>query len=94
LLPTVTPVWDDVDRPEITLAEVLEVELPLLRPFVTGFGVTDSRHTVLAHVVAADGVEGWGEGPALDHPTTSRTRPRAPSRVCATTRCRSRSAHR
>ena len=64
----VVGVRDDVERPEITLAEVLEVELPLLRPFVTGFGVTDSRHTVLVHLVAADGVEGWGEGPALDHP--------------------------
>jgi O-succinylbenzoate synthase len=68
LLPTVTEAGVDVDRPEVRLAEVLEVELPLLRPFVTGFGVTDSRHTVLAHLVAADGVEGWGEGPALDHP--------------------------
>jgi O-succinylbenzoate synthase len=65
---TVAGLGDDVERPEITLAEVLEVELPLLRPFVTGFGVTDSRHTVLVHLVAADGVEGWGEGPALDHP--------------------------
>ena len=34
-------------RAPIRLAEVLEVQLPLLRPFVTGFGVTDKRHTVL-----------------------------------------------
>jgi O-succinylbenzoate synthase len=52
----------------LAAAEVLEVRLPLLRPFVTGFGVTDFRHTVLVHLVDADGNEGWGEGPALDHP--------------------------
>src|SRR3954469_20951007 len=52
----------------IRVAEVLEVRLPLLRPFVTGFGVTDQRHTVLVHMVDAAGLEGWGEGPALDHP--------------------------
>jgi O-succinylbenzoate synthase len=68
LQPTTSGLGDDVEHPAVTLAEVLEVELPLLRPFVTGFGVTDSRHTVLVHLVAADGVEGWGEGPALDHP--------------------------
>ncbi|MDQ1663034.1 MAG: o-succinylbenzoate synthase [Blastococcus sp.] len=42
--------------------------LPLLKPFVTGFGVTASRQTVLVHLTDADGNEGWGEGPALDHP--------------------------
>jgi o-succinylbenzoate synthase len=65
-----TPVEDenDVERAPIRLAEVLEVRLPLLRPFVTGFGVTGTRHTVLVHLVDAAGVEGWGEGPALDHP--------------------------
>jgi len=62
------PAFVDIERPPLHLAEVLVVRLPLLAPFVTGFGVTDSRHTVLVHVVGADGVEGWGEGPALDHP--------------------------
>lgn len=66
------------DRPPIRLAEVQEVTLPLLRPFVTGFGVTDTRRTVLVHLVDEAGNEGWGEGPALDHPfylpdTTSTT---------------------
>lgn len=56
------------DRAPIVWAEVREVALPLLRPFVTGFGVTDSRRTVLVHFRDADGYEGWGEGPALDHP--------------------------
>lgn len=54
--------------PPVRVAEVLEVALPLLQPFVTGFGVTDSRHTVLVHLVDEAGHEGWGEGPALDHP--------------------------
>lgn len=49
-------------------AEVLEVALPLLRPFVTGFGVTDTRRTVLIHLRDEEGHEGWGEAPALDHP--------------------------
>src|SRR3954451_22253258 len=52
----------------IRFTEVLEVRLPLLKPFVTGFGVTDSRRTVLVHLVDEDGGEGWGEAAALDHP--------------------------
>ena len=52
----------------IAHAEVLEVALPLLRPFVTGFGITATRSTVLVHLTDENGVEGWGEGPALDHP--------------------------
>jgi O-succinylbenzoate synthase len=56
------------ERAPVVLAEVREVSLPLLKPFVTGFGVTDSRRTVLVHLRDADGNEGWGEGPALDHP--------------------------
>jgi o-succinylbenzoate synthase len=56
------------ERAPVVLAEVREVSLPLLKPFVTGFGVTDTRRTVLVHLRDADGNEGWGEGPALDHP--------------------------
>jgi O-succinylbenzoate synthase len=52
----------------VVLAEVLEVSMPLLKPFVTGFGVTDTRRTVIVHLRDADGNEGWGEAPALDHP--------------------------
>lgn len=62
----------------VARAEVLEVSLPLLAPFVTGFGTTDSRRSVLVHLVGEDGAEGWGEAAALDHPfylpdTTSAT---------------------
>jgi O-succinylbenzoate synthase len=56
------------DRAPIVHAEVLQVALPLLKPFITGFGVTATRQTVLVHLRDADGNEGWGEGPALDHP--------------------------
>lgn len=42
--------------------------MPLKEPFVTGFGSTDTRHTVLVHLTDADGHEGWGEAAALDHP--------------------------
>jgi O-succinylbenzoate synthase len=67
-----------VSPASIAFAEVLEVRLPLLKPFVTGFGTTDSRRTVLVRLVDTDGREGWGEGAALDHPfylpdTTSST---------------------
>jgi O-succinylbenzoate synthase len=56
------------ERAPILLAEVRQVAMPLLKPFVTGFGVTDTRHTVLVHLRDEDGHEGWGEAPALDHP--------------------------
>ena len=55
-------------RAPVVLAEVRQVALPLLKPFVTGFGVTDTRQTVVVHLRDEDGNEGWGEGPALDHP--------------------------
>lgn len=53
---------------DIVRAEALEVRMALKEPFVTGFGSTDSRRTVLVHLVDADGAEGWGEAAALDHP--------------------------
>jgi o-succinylbenzoate synthase len=56
------------ERAPIVHAEVLEIALPLLRPFVTGFGITATRRTMLVHLRDENGVEGWGEGPALDHP--------------------------
>jgi len=68
----------EAPTPPVERAAVLEVALPFLKAFVTGFGATSSRHTVLVHVVDAEGAEGWGEAPALDHPyylpeTTSTT---------------------
>jgi o-succinylbenzoate synthase len=62
----------------IARAEVLEVQMAMKEPFVAGYGSTDTRRTVLVHLVDADGTEGWGEAAALDHPfylpdTTSTT---------------------
>lgn len=54
--------------PAIVLAEVLEVRLPLLKAFTTGFGTTETRRIVLVHIVDEEGHEGWGEAAALDHP--------------------------
>jgi o-succinylbenzoate synthase len=59
---------DMEQRAPIRSVEVREVTMPLLRPFVTGFGITDSRRTVLIHVQDEAGVDGWGEAAALDHP--------------------------
>jgi o-succinylbenzoate synthase len=62
----------------VVAAEVLRVRMTLHEPFVTGFGATPVRTTVLVRVEDADGRVGWGEAPALDHPfylpeTTSTT---------------------
>ncbi|HLI25233.1 MAG TPA: o-succinylbenzoate synthase, partial [Acidimicrobiales bacterium] len=54
--------------PPVVAAEVREVTMPLRRPFVTGFGATDTRRVVLVHLVDGDGAEGWGEVAPLDHP--------------------------
>lgn len=66
------------DIPPIVAASVYQVAMSLKKPFVTGFGPTITRNTVLVRIVAEDGSEGWGEAPALDHPfylpeTTSTT---------------------
>ncbi|MGH7903209.1 MAG: o-succinylbenzoate synthase [Candidatus Dormibacteraceae bacterium] len=52
----------------VTRAEIWEVSLPLREPFVTGFGQTSTRRTVLLRLEDAEGHAGWGEGAALDHP--------------------------
>ena len=69
-------VWET--PPAIVRAEVFEVALSLREPFVTSFGPTTGRRTVVVRIEDADGRVGWGEGPALDHPfylpyTTSTT---------------------
>ena len=62
----------------VVAAEVLRVRMTLHEPFVTGFGATPVRTTVLVRIEDEDGGVGWGEAPALDHPfylpeTTSTT---------------------
>src|SRR5580658_7249056 len=44
-----------------------ELQVPLVRPFETSFGVTANRRIVLAEV-RADGLTGWGECTAGEHP--------------------------
>ena len=44
-----------------------EIRMPLVRPFETSFGVTRNRRIVLAEV-QSDGLTGWGECTAGEHP--------------------------
>jgi O-succinylbenzoate synthase len=50
--------------------ELIEVALPLVRPFRTSFGEERDKRAVLVHV-DADGVEGWGECVAPPEPRYS-----------------------
>lgn len=44
-----------------------EVRMPLVRPFETSFGVTTERRILLAEI-QAEGLSGWGECTAGEHP--------------------------
>ena len=44
-----------------------EIQLPLLKPFETSFGITRERRVMLVEV-AAEGYTGWGECVAGEHP--------------------------
>jgi O-succinylbenzoate synthase len=44
-----------------------EVQMPLVRPFETSFGVTTKRRILLAEV-QSEGLTGWGECTAGEHP--------------------------
>ena len=48
-----------------------EVELPLVEPFETSFGVEKNRRFLLVRVESRDGVEGWGECAAATDPLYS-----------------------
>jgi o-succinylbenzoate synthase len=50
--------------------ELIEVGLPLVRPFRTSFGEERQKRAILVHVVCDD-VEGWGECVAGDTPDYS-----------------------
>ncbi|WP_020671298.1 o-succinylbenzoate synthase [Amycolatopsis nigrescens] len=45
---------------KIELIELIEIRLPLVRPFRTSRGTDTERHTLLLHVVT-DAAEGWAE---------------------------------
>jgi len=44
-----------------------ELHIPLLRPFETSFGATEERRVLLAEV-QSEGLVGWGECTATEHP--------------------------
>ena len=44
-----------------------ELHLPLVRPFETSFGVTRKRRILLAEI-RSEGLTGWGECTAGEHP--------------------------
>jgi O-succinylbenzoate synthase len=46
---------------------IREIRLPLLYPFVTSFGKETERHVILA-TIQCEGVTGWGECVASEHP--------------------------
>lgn len=56
--------------------QLLKLRLPMLRPWRTALGTLSEREAVLVRAVV-DGVEGWGECPALPEPTYSSEYPDA-----------------
>jgi O-succinylbenzoate synthase len=48
-----------------------EVELPLVEPFETSFGVERNRRFLVVHLETRDGLEGWGECAAAIDPLYS-----------------------
>jgi o-succinylbenzoate synthase len=51
--------------------ELRTIELPLVRPFRTSFGVQHKREILLAKITTTEGVVGWGECVALSEPVYS-----------------------
>lgn len=51
----------------IEAVHLREIQMPLAHPFVTSFGVTTDRRILLAEL-EADGLSGWGECVAGEHP--------------------------
>lgn len=57
-----------MNKPKIIKAELLEVALPLIEPYTTGFGILENRNTLLVRLETEDGVVGWGEAAQLKDP--------------------------
>jgi len=55
----------------LTSVRLDEVELPLVEPFQTSFGVEQNRRFLVVHVESRDGLEGWGECAAAIDPLYS-----------------------
>ena len=56
------------DVPLVAL-EVVRAVLALRAPFVTAHGIEEDKQVVLVRAVGPDGLEGWGECPALSLPS-------------------------
>ncbi len=54
-----------------------EIRIPLVKPFETSFGITTDRRILLVEF-KAEGLTGWGECVAGEHPYYSATRPSIP----------------
>jgi O-succinylbenzoate synthase len=52
----------------ISGVELRRIEMPLVAPFRTSFGVETSRDVLLVRVVTSDGTEGWAECAAMSEP--------------------------
>jgi len=48
--------------------EISILQLPMLVPFVTGFGAIKDKTTILVKICDSDGVIGWGEAATLPYP--------------------------
>lgn len=52
----------------IIKSELLEVALPLVTPYTTGFGTLSDRNTLFVRLETADGLVGWGEAAQVRDP--------------------------
>ncbi|MCI4350008.1 MAG: o-succinylbenzoate synthase [Thermoplasmata archaeon] len=55
----------------VVSAELIELDLPLVAPFATSFGVERRRRVLLAALTTADGLTGWSECVAAREPRYS-----------------------
>jgi o-succinylbenzoate synthase len=55
-------------RPKVVKTELLEVALPLFRPYSTGFGTLKDHNTLLVRLETEDGLVGWGEAAQVKNP--------------------------
>jgi len=53
---------------QITRVEIRKLRLPMIRSFVTSYGVVDAKDTLITKLYTADGLVGYGESPALSAP--------------------------
>ncbi len=53
---------------KITKVEIRTLKLPLTRSFATGFGIVDTKETVIVKLYTADSLVGYGESAALSVP--------------------------